>query len=71
MSSHARHSPTRQNILFCTFATDRRLAVVAASNGGYASSHGCRVNCVCDQQTAEGAASALPGRAAPGSAADR
>ncbi len=34
MSSHARHSPTRQNVPFCTFATDRRLTVVAAPNGG-------------------------------------
>jgi hypothetical protein len=39
-----------------------------ADNGGYASSHGCRVNCVCDQRTAAGAGPTLAGRAAPGSA---
>ena len=29
--------------------------------GGYASSHGCQVNCVCDQQTVEGAGPDAPG----------
>ena len=39
MSSHARHSPTQQNVLFRTFATDRRLTVVAAPNGGSRAPH--------------------------------